>query len=129
MPICMGGHGSRLTDFSQKIPFSSDNFVMFRPILIKLEMCVDINPNCIECIIALLECIIALICMREHVFFGALIINYFIISNQRDVRPGQLPPPSVVCQDTVDFIFQFFDYLTFKICHAFAFRSIRRIWT
>ena len=41
----MGDHGSRLTDFSQKIAFSDDNFVIFQPILMKLEMWVDINPN------------------------------------------------------------------------------------
>ena len=29
----------------EKIPFSSDNLVIFRPILVKLGMWVDINPN------------------------------------------------------------------------------------
>ena len=41
----MGDHGSRLTDFSRKVAFSGDNFVIFQPILMKLEMLVDINPN------------------------------------------------------------------------------------
>ena len=45
MPICMGDHGSRLTDFSQKIALSGDNFVIFRPILMKVEMWVDIIPK------------------------------------------------------------------------------------
>ena len=43
----MGDHGPRLTDFSQKIAFSDDNFVIFRPILMKLETWVDINPHMI----------------------------------------------------------------------------------
>ena len=29
----------------EKIPFSDDNLVIFRPISMKLEMWVDINPN------------------------------------------------------------------------------------
>ena len=29
----------------KKIPFSSDNLVIFRPISMKLDMWVDINPN------------------------------------------------------------------------------------
>ena len=29
----------------EKNPFSDDNLVIFRPISMKLEMCVDINPS------------------------------------------------------------------------------------
>ena len=41
----MGGPGSRLTDFSRKIAFSYDNFFIFSPMLMKLEMWVDINQK------------------------------------------------------------------------------------
>ena len=41
----MGDHGSRLTDFGQKNWFSYDNFVIFRPILTKVEMRVNIIPK------------------------------------------------------------------------------------
>ena len=41
----MGDHGSRLTDFGRKNAFFDDNLVIFRPILTKLEIWVDINPN------------------------------------------------------------------------------------
>ena len=46
MSICMGDHGSRLTDFSQKkVAFYDNNLVIVQPISMKLEMCVDINLN------------------------------------------------------------------------------------
>ena len=41
----MGDYGSRLTDFSQKIALSGDNFVIFRQILMKLEIWVGTNPK------------------------------------------------------------------------------------
>ena len=41
----MGDHGSRLTDFGRKNAFSDDNFTIFQPISMKLELWVDINPN------------------------------------------------------------------------------------
>ena len=37
----MGDNGSRLTDFSRKNAFSDDNFTIFQPISMKLEMWVD----------------------------------------------------------------------------------------
>ena len=41
----MGDHGSRLTDLGRKIAFSDDNLLILQPILIKLQMWVDINTN------------------------------------------------------------------------------------
>ena len=57
----MGIHRSRLTDFSQKIAFSNDNLVIFRPMLMKLEMWADINPN-----LSLLKCRYAWVTIRVH---------------------------------------------------------------
>ena len=81
--ICMGDHMSRLTDFSQKIAFSDDNFVIFRPILTKPEMWVDINPN-----LSPLKCRYAWV-TTSHPWL--ILVEKIIISDNNFVIFDQIP--------------------------------------
>ena len=45
-----------------------------------------------------------LVLIVKIVFLGWGYSSISSLSNQRVMRPGQLPPPSEVCQDTVDFL-------------------------
>ena len=65
----------------EKNAFSDDNFVIFRPILIKLEMWVDINPNLspLKCRYAWMTTSHAWLILVEKITFSD---NNFVIFDQ-----------------------------------------------